>query len=100
MNTSTDSNNNTTTYTYGTSSCGNSFPTTISMPLSLSRSQTWNCNGGLTASQTDENGLTIDRKSTRLNSSHGYISYAVFCLKKKKLGLPPTVGCVHSKTTV
>src|SRR2546422_6473102 len=27
---------------------------------------------------------TIDRKSTRLNSSHGYISYAVFCLKKKK----------------
>src|SRR2546422_5380445 len=37
------------------------------------------------------NGLSIgcnielpDRKSTRLNSSHGYISYAVFCLKKKK----------------
>src|SRR2546422_4157429 len=30
-------------------------------------------------------GLTgRDRKSTRLNSSHGYISYAVFCLKKKK----------------
>src|SRR2546429_6377598 len=26
---------------------------------------------------------TRDRKSTRLNSSHGYISYAVFCLKKK-----------------
>src|SRR2546429_6614407 len=26
----------------------------------------------------------IDRKSTRLNSSHGYISYAVFCLKKNK----------------
>src|SRR2546422_5294007 len=28
--------------------------------------------------------VTVDRKSTRLNSSHGYISYAVFCLKKKK----------------
>src|SRR2546422_2587733 len=28
--------------------------------------------------------MLIDRKSTRLNSSHGYISYAVFCLKKKK----------------
>src|SRR5687768_17779820 len=27
--------------------------------------------------------VVIDRKSTRLNSSHGYISYAVFCLKKK-----------------
>src|SRR5687768_18176263 len=29
-------------------------------------------------------GVHADRKSTRLNSSHGYISYAVFCLKKKK----------------
>src|SRR2546422_2933117 len=29
-------------------------------------------------------GELLDRKSTRLNSSHGYISYAVFCLKKKK----------------
>src|SRR2546422_3710707 len=29
-----------------------------------------------------------DRKSTRLNSSHGYISYAVFCLKKKKRRAP------------
>src|SRR2546429_2992611 len=28
--------------------------------------------------------IRLDRKSTRLNSSHGYISYAVFCLKKKK----------------
>src|SRR2546422_2210196 len=34
-----------------------------------------NCGGG---------SGNIDRKSTRLNSSHGYISYAVFCLKKKK----------------
>src|SRR2546422_8399145 len=35
-----------------------------------------------------------DRKSTRLNSSHGYISYAVFCLKKKKRqesAAPPSV---------
>src|SRR2546422_8251370 len=31
-----------------------------------------------------------DRKSTRLNSSHGYISYAVFCLKKKKKTKPNT----------
>src|SRR2546429_1409069 len=46
---------------------------------------------------------TRDRKSTRLNSSHGYISYAVFCLKKKKhqqhlwynsavFNIPPAVG--------
>src|SRR2546422_5762003 len=33
---------------------------------------------------TAETEETEDRKSTRLNSSHGYISYAVFCLKKKK----------------
>src|SRR2546422_1156355 len=30
-----------------------------------------------------------DRKSTRLNSSHGYISYAVFCLKKKDIPISP-----------
>src|ERR1041385_9279746 len=53
--------------------------------------------------------ITGDRKSTRLNSSHGYISYAVFCLKKKKqkntsrriarysqaLGLSATVTTTH-----
>src|SRR2546422_2412550 len=36
-------------------------------------------------------GALGDRKSTRLNSSHGYISYAVFCLKKKKN--KHTCGC-------
>src|SRR5687768_17986956 len=35
-------------------------------------------------SQAEQYFLMGDRKSTRLNSSHGYISYAVFCLKKKK----------------
>src|SRR5687768_18100635 len=33
---------------------------------------------------TERGVIKRDRKSTRLNSSHGYISYAVFCLKKKK----------------
>src|SRR3712207_7845327 len=32
-----------------------------------------------------ESGTALDRKSTRLNSSHANISYAVFCLKKKKI---------------
>src|SRR2546422_3471750 len=36
------------------------------------------------ASCVRRSGDALDRKSTRLNSSHGYISYAVFCLKKKK----------------
>src|SRR2546429_4350363 len=35
-------------------------------------------------SKVPESPWRTDRKSTRLNSSHGYISYAVFCLKKKK----------------
>src|SRR5687768_17649827 len=35
--------------------------------------------------QRDPGAEERDRKSTRLNSSHGYISYAVFCLKKKKI---------------
>src|SRR2546422_3057246 len=39
--------------------------------------------GGEMGRNTDK----TDRKSTRLNSSHGYISYAVFCLKKKKYRL-------------
>src|SRR2546422_6503807 len=36
--------------------------------------------------------INLDRKSTRLNSSHGYISYAVFCLKKKKQNIGITLG--------
>src|SRR2546422_2784418 len=36
-----------------------------------------------TRDQRIQVGAILDRKSTRLNSSHGYISYAVFCLKKK-----------------
>src|SRR2546422_1859243 len=38
-----------------------------------------------------------DRKSTRLNSSHGYISYAVFCLKKKKKQLLSAVLILKKK---
>src|SRR5687768_17750341 len=37
--------------------------------------------------------VLLDRKSTRLNSSHGYISYAVFCLKKKKKNA--SYLCIH-----
>src|SRR2546429_4457128 len=42
------------------------------------------------AADVDES--MIDRKSTRLNSSHGYISYAVFCLKKKNKELRRRAG--------
>src|SRR5256884_6531927 len=42
----------------------------------------------------------VDRKSTRLNSSHGYISYAVFCLKKKSLPVTVSRGKVTRRTWV
>src|SRR2546429_2407255 len=38
--------------------------------------------------EVSDSPIRLDRKSTRLNSSHGYISYAVFCLKKKKTHNP------------
>src|SRR2546429_1347231 len=42
---------------------------------------------------------SVDRKSTRLNSSHGYISYAVFCLKKKKkIKKKHERACRHEET--
>src|SRR2546422_5370528 len=44
-----------------------------------------------------EYGLSTDRKSTRLNSSHGYISYAVFCLKKKKTKERSRRGHTHTR---
>src|SRR5688572_31313775 len=40
--------------------------------------------GGILNCRDDAGGVARDRKSTRLNSSHSQISYAVFCLKKKK----------------
>src|SRR2546422_6319467 len=55
----------------------------------------WDLYGGIgdTAVALAERGAQ-DRKSTRLNSSHGYISYAVFCLKKKKK--KEQQSCAHS----
>src|SRR2546428_7822972 len=47
----------------------------------------WPCSGSAApggAPRSDDGGDPQDRKSTRLNSSHDQISYAVFCLKKKK----------------
>src|SRR2546422_1814801 len=43
--------------------------------------------------ERNERAALRDRKSTRLNSSHGYISYAVFCLKKKKHTYKLTSPC-------
>ena len=65
----TDVNGAQTTYVYSsaanpynsslTASCGNSFPTTVNEPLSLSRSAQWNCIGGVMPHATDENGKVV-----------------------------------------
>src|SRR2546429_1188823 len=47
---------------------------------------------------TETTGLAGDRKSTRLNSSHGYISYAVFCLKKKNIQHDYSASATHKGT--
>lgn len=59
VNVATDTNGAQTTYNYGSGSCGNSFPTSLSEPLSLSKSLVWNCTGGVATSATDENGQTV-----------------------------------------
>jgi RHS repeat-associated protein len=52
----TDVNGAITTYSYNSFHCGNAFPISVSEPLSLTRSMTWNCTGGVETSVTDENG--------------------------------------------
>src|SRR2546429_3379794 len=78
------------------------------LPMNTSRSpQQWRdfIDGCLDFRPEDEvyrvrRSMFTDRKSTRLNSSHGYISYAVFCLKKKNqltiLHLNPAHVAVHA----
>src|SRR2546430_8076468 len=47
------------------------------------------------ARHDEQHAVVVDRKSTRLNSSHSQISYAVFCLKKKKKKRLTTVSRIH-----
>src|SRR5207245_11763229 len=76
-------------YGYGPHRDLHSFPTRRSSDLTetglvcRARLRGWGAGGGGMADALVSQ-LVADRKSTRLNSSHGSISYAVFCLKKKK----------------
>jgi RHS repeat-associated protein len=75
----TDVNGAQTTFNYGSGSCGNSFATSVSEPLSLSRSVFWNCTGAVATSATDENGNTASISYTdayfwRPNSSTDPVS--------------------------
>src|SRR5688572_16859192 len=57
---------------------------TVSLPWFVEMSKHSMRRGSDGSDSTSRRVSTIDRKSTRLNSSHSQISYAVFCLKKKK----------------
>src|SRR5258705_9665716 len=70
---------------------GVSFDTMIEHQLEVNRILMADPNVAYVMSQVGFGRGTIDRKSTRLNSSHLGISYAVFCLKKKKR--TPRVSC-------
>src|SRR5438128_2652834 len=54
------------------------------LTILILRRASWSDPWGITILTGAAFGTVIDRKSTRLNSSHGSISYAVFCLKKKR----------------
>src|SRR5690625_5525599 len=54
---------------------------------------------GLIVTDLARQTVATDRKSTRLNSSHVAISYAVFCLKKKKIDMLSTLNMCHLYTT-
>jgi RHS repeat-associated protein len=58
-----------TTYVYAnsTSTCGNAFPTTTNLPLSLAQQSTWNCTGAVLASSTDVNGNKTSYQYTDAN---------------------------------
>src|SRR2546429_2781115 len=64
-------------------STGKFTPARVQVPSGV-HTITLQLNGFQLAKRTFQVSEGGDRKSTRLNSSHGYISYAVFCLKKKK----------------
>ncbi len=62
--TATDFKTNTTTYNYTSGSCNDAFPTSVSLPASLTESMTWNCNGGLMTSEKDPNGQITGLETT------------------------------------
>src|SRR2546430_7427908 len=57
---------------------------TCALPISRARGQPWSNSASAGYKTRARARPWLDRKSTRLNSSHSQISYAVFCLKKKK----------------
>src|SRR2546422_11675194 len=73
--------NDTATTEIYTLSLHDALPISFDINKGFEKENPFNLAFAMDKSQVEEK----DRKSTRLNSSHGYISYAVFCLKKKKM---------------
>src|SRR5437763_6944794 len=67
-------------------------------PVSICRDASWACVHDVANSAIVSE--SRDRKSTRLNSSHRCISYAVFCLKKKKKNKRETKKIINKKSTM
>src|SRR3712207_7608814 len=69
------------------------FATTAAPCALLTRARSATARGAGTTAGVEQSATDRDRKSTRLNSSHANISYAVFCLKKKKhiIDIKPTI---------
>src|SRR2546429_9430562 len=76
--------NDTATTEIYTLSLHDALPISFQRKLRLGGGISWLATPHLHENRINYSDGSLDRKSTRLNSSHGYISYAVFCLKKKK----------------
>lgn len=82
--------------TYSSYACNGNFPTSISEPLSLSRSMTWDCNGGVVTSVTDENSQVT--QYSYVNSSTG-LADPFYRLLSVTDPYPSTTSFTYSPTT-
>jgi RHS repeat-associated protein len=106
----TDVNGAVTTYNYSSSgaSCGNAFPTSISEPLSLSRSMTYDCTGGVQVTATDESGQTVTTsysdpyfwRPASVTDQIGNVAYFTYTPMTTEAAMTYSVGSGTSTTDV
>lgn len=97
VNTATDVNTAQTTYAYNSTGCPNSLPTGVSLPLSLSASATWDCDGGVMTSSTDQNNKTTTYYYGGTAAKSWYVS-AVAYPDGGRLDIVPTVSTTNPWT--
>ena len=110
--TATDVNGGQISYVYNSTGCPNSFPTAVNLPMTLSRSMTWNCAGGVMTELTDENGqpssytyndlnywrLTAITDQTGATTSLAYYTNPSFAAEST-LNFNGSVSTVDTRTT-